>query len=179
MDYPQKFCGQTQSHYPHRWSDVGIGFSMYKNCAGYAPEVTPMERGRQLASEREDLIAGGVDPKELLIPLAPIESSTKDEPPPDPDDTMTNEERVRAAVESVSEENNDNWQYLRSETVNAITQRVLEALNAKPLENAWYRGPNFMMYLMDRDGVCLMSAPVNSPVTNGDTIQFPPIKVSL
>jgi hypothetical protein len=29
------------------------------------------ERGRQLASEREDLIAAGADPRELLIPLHP------------------------------------------------------------------------------------------------------------
>lgn len=31
------------------------------------------ERGRRLASEREDLIAAGVDPAELLIPLHPVE----------------------------------------------------------------------------------------------------------
>ena len=31
------------------------------------------ERGRQLASQREDLIAAGVDPAELLIPLHPLE----------------------------------------------------------------------------------------------------------
>lgn len=31
------------------------------------------ENGRRLASERDDLIAAGVDPSELLIPLAPID----------------------------------------------------------------------------------------------------------
>ena len=30
------------------------------------------ERGRQLASQREDLIAAGVDPAELLIPVHPV-----------------------------------------------------------------------------------------------------------
>lgn len=30
-----------------------------------------MEEGRRLASERDDLIADGIDPAELLIPLAP------------------------------------------------------------------------------------------------------------
>lgn len=29
------------------------------------------ERGRRLASEREDLIASGVDPADLVVPLAP------------------------------------------------------------------------------------------------------------
>lgn len=31
------------------------------------------ERGRRLASQRDDLIAAGVDPAELLVPLHPIE----------------------------------------------------------------------------------------------------------
>lgn len=30
-----------------------------------------LEQGRRLASEREDLIADGIDPAELLIPVAP------------------------------------------------------------------------------------------------------------
>lgn len=30
-----------------------------------------MEQGRQLASERDDLIAAGVDPAELAVPIAP------------------------------------------------------------------------------------------------------------
>jgi hypothetical protein len=33
--------------------------------------VLEVERGRRVASEREDLIAAGVDPSELVIPLAP------------------------------------------------------------------------------------------------------------
>lgn len=40
------------------------------------------EQGRQLASEREDLIAAGADPAELEVPIAPI-----DMPDLDPDDT--------------------------------------------------------------------------------------------
>lgn len=35
------------------------------------PEGLLLEQGRQLASERDDLIAKGVDPKDLLIPMAP------------------------------------------------------------------------------------------------------------
>lgn len=36
-----------------------------------------MEQGRRLASEREDLIAAGVDhPRNLLIPLAPDSATT-------------------------------------------------------------------------------------------------------
>lgn len=31
------------------------------------------EQGRRLASERDDLIAQGVDPAELIVPLAPRE----------------------------------------------------------------------------------------------------------
>lgn len=31
-----------------------------------------MEQGRQLASERDDLIAQGVDPADLVIPIAPV-----------------------------------------------------------------------------------------------------------
>jgi hypothetical protein len=38
---------------------------------------------------------------------------------------------------------------------------------------------NLTMKLYDRHGVCLMYAPVNSPVVNGDTIQFPPIKITI
>lgn len=34
------------------------------------------EEGRRLASEREDLIASGVDPQELLIPLHPDTDGT-------------------------------------------------------------------------------------------------------
>lgn len=33
---------------------------------------TLLEQGRTLASEREELIADGVDPAELVIPLAPV-----------------------------------------------------------------------------------------------------------
>jgi hypothetical protein len=33
------------------------------------------EQGRQLASERDDLIAAGVDPSELAIPIAPEEDA--------------------------------------------------------------------------------------------------------
>lgn len=36
-----------------------------------APLDAVLEEGRQLASEREDLIAGGADPAELEVPLAP------------------------------------------------------------------------------------------------------------
>lgn len=32
-----------------------------------------MEQGRQLASERDDLIAAGVDPAELAVPIAPYD----------------------------------------------------------------------------------------------------------
>lgn len=32
-----------------------------------------LENGRRLASERDDLIAAGVDPNDLVIPLAPID----------------------------------------------------------------------------------------------------------
>jgi len=35
------------------------------------------------------------------------------------------------------------------------------------------------MKLFNEGGVCLMSSRIDSPVVNGDTIQFPPIKVSL
>jgi len=31
-----------------------------------------MEQGRQLASQRDDLIAQGVDPAELAVPIAPV-----------------------------------------------------------------------------------------------------------
>ncbi len=34
--------------------------------------TTLVERGRQLASERDDLIAQGVNPADLTIPLAPL-----------------------------------------------------------------------------------------------------------
>lgn len=34
------------------------------------------EQGRRLASERDDLIAQGVDPAELVVPLAPSSSAT-------------------------------------------------------------------------------------------------------
>lgn len=34
--------------------------------------VDLMENGRRLASERDDLIAAGVDPTELVVPLAPL-----------------------------------------------------------------------------------------------------------
>lgn len=40
------------------------------------------ERGRKLASQREDLIAAGVDPDELPIPLYPL---SPNDPPPRPD----------------------------------------------------------------------------------------------
>lgn len=33
------------------------------------------EAGRRLASEREDIVAAGVDPAELLVPLAPVDLS--------------------------------------------------------------------------------------------------------
>lgn len=35
------------------------------------------------------------------------------------------------------------------------------------------------MKLYNEDGVCLVSVPVNSPVANGDSIQLPPITLSL
>jgi hypothetical protein len=35
------------------------------------------------------------------------------------------------------------------------------------------------MKLYNEDGVCLMSSRVGAPVVNGDTVQFPPIKISL
>ncbi len=38
---------------------------------------------------------------------------------------------------------------------------------------------NITMKLFNEDGVCLMSSRVGAPVINGDTVQFPPIKVSL
>lgn len=36
-----------------------------------ADQAAMMERGRRLASERDDLIAAGADPAELVVPLAP------------------------------------------------------------------------------------------------------------
>lgn len=235
MDYPQKFCGQSQPHYAHRWTSGTMGgIEIYKNCSGYSSSSEERVRERLEALTVYAVPAGfaggpegstepvrmmsmdavmgslrGIVEEKATTKDKPEPETTKEErpcicsknllgyrmeanpkcpkhgisseiePPPDPEDTMTNEERIRAAIESASEYNAESWQYLRKETVDLITERVLEALNAKPLENAWYRGPNFMMYLMDGDGVCLMSAPVNSPVVNGDTIQFPPIKVSI
>lgn len=38
---------------------------------GPSPEANLVEDGRRLASERDDLIASGVDPSSLLVPLAP------------------------------------------------------------------------------------------------------------
>lgn len=35
-------------------------------------EVALLEEGRRLASEREGLVAAGVDPAELAVPLAPV-----------------------------------------------------------------------------------------------------------
>lgn len=37
-----------------------------------------MENGRRLASERDDLIAAGVDPAELAVPIAPVDLSARD-----------------------------------------------------------------------------------------------------
>lgn len=47
-----------------------------------------MEQGRQLASERDDLIAAGVDPAELAVPVAP---ATPPEPVPDTAPTSDND----------------------------------------------------------------------------------------
>lgn len=35
------------------------------------------------------------------------------------------------------------------------------------------------MELHDKDGVCLMSCPLESPVVTGDMVQFPPIRVTI
>lgn len=47
--------------------------SLTHRADGPEPPVQPnlLEQGRRLASERDDLIANGVDPSELHIPLAP------------------------------------------------------------------------------------------------------------
>ena len=41
-------------------------------CSQTCESQAPAERGRRLASEREDLIAGGANPAELIVPLHPI-----------------------------------------------------------------------------------------------------------
>lgn len=53
----------------HRWT----GFTLYIPDPEEKSDDA-MEQGRRLASEREDLIAQGVDPADLLIPLAPEET---------------------------------------------------------------------------------------------------------
>lgn len=45
-----------------------------------------MEQGRQLASERDDLIAAGVDPDDLAVPIAPaVPPGPVPDAPPTPD----------------------------------------------------------------------------------------------
>jgi hypothetical protein len=41
------------------------------------------EEGRRLASQREDLIAQGIDPGELLVPIHPADAERQVEPCPD------------------------------------------------------------------------------------------------
>lgn len=38
-----------------------------------------MENGRRLASERDDLIAAGVDPADLIVPIAPVSRRCRQE----------------------------------------------------------------------------------------------------
>lgn len=106
------------------------------------------------------------------------EGRSRDEPDNELDDPKSDEERIRAAVNSASEEG-EGMQYLRTDTVKLITERVLEALGHKPIETSGYSGPNYMMYLMDNHGMCLLSAPVKTLMVDGDSVKFPPIKVSL
>lgn len=52
-----------------QWAPQDVKFVLINE---HLETKTLMEEGRKLASEREDLIASGVDPSELEIPLAPI-----------------------------------------------------------------------------------------------------------
>lgn len=47
-----------------------------RHIQGHEPDL--MEEGRRLASQRDDLIAQGIDPAELAIPLAPISAGRLD-----------------------------------------------------------------------------------------------------
>lgn len=62
-----------------------------------APESTAviLEAGRRLASERDDLIAQGVDPAELVVPIGPL---TTQEP------ALERAERAEAALHDMAEE---------------------------------------------------------------------------
>lgn len=56
-----------------RWEGIGpCGM-----CGAPASRDHLLEQGRRLASQREDLIAAGVDPADLLIPLAPLDTDNE------------------------------------------------------------------------------------------------------
>jgi hypothetical protein len=63
--------------------DLCAHWAEYETCgpecmANDAGVVALLERGRRLASQRDDLIAAGVDPADLAVPLAPTPAPTRE-----------------------------------------------------------------------------------------------------
>lgn len=54
-------------------ADEAAGVTAPLDVAQRAGEVSLAEEGRRLASQRDDLIAAGADPRDLLVPLTSIE----------------------------------------------------------------------------------------------------------
>lgn len=76
---------REQTDDPHTWGTL-CGLNGYADNSGVAFTDLPdhvtckkcrEEEGRRLASERDDLIAAGVDPADLLVPLAPGEAEAR------------------------------------------------------------------------------------------------------